>query len=109
VGLLTAFNVRQLSDARAMLTVLQRAGAATIVDAVQVIEQEMGDTGRETKKPGPVSCCQCGGQVSLYPVNVSRCTQIGGPWRTQIICRRCGRDILNVLTPDEIIRRREAV
>jgi hypothetical protein len=53
-----------------------------------------------------VSCARCGGRVQLYPVNVSKCTDVGGPWKTQAVCRGCGRDEFSELSAVEIIRRR---
>ena len=63
--------------------------------------------GNRGGKPGRVPCSRpgCGGTVRLFPVNISKCTAVGGPWRTQAICRRCGNDQLSELTVEAIIKR----
>lgn len=38
------------------------------------------------KKALAVDCPQCGGSVAVSPVNVSRCTAVGGEWHTSLQC-----------------------
>jgi len=33
-----------------------------------------------------IGCPDCAGTLVLTPVNISRCTNIGGPWQTSMVC-----------------------
>lgn len=33
-----------------------------------------------------VRCPECGERVKIIPVNVSKCTNIGGPWKSSLMC-----------------------
>jgi len=35
---------------------------------------------------GEKTCPECGRTVKVSPVNISRCTNIGGPWKSSIEC-----------------------
>ncbi|MCK9254150.1 MAG: hypothetical protein M0P55_15490 [Clostridiales bacterium] len=56
------------------------------------------------RKMSRLVCSECGGAVVLYKVNVSKCSMVGGPWKTQAVCRRCGHEEFSQLMPVEIIR-----
>lgn len=42
---------------------------------------------KPTNKLGQV-CPECGAPVQISPVNVSRCTNVGGNWRTSLMCSK---------------------
>ena len=49
------------------------------------------------------TCPHCGCQLSISPVNISRCTNIGGPWKSVSECvnRRCHYSELSIHTPEQ--------
>jgi len=82
---------------RAAIT--SHAGAAAL-RATRLPDQRRGKgrPGIRCDRPG------CTGVLALYPVNVSRCTAVGGRWKTQAICRRCGHDRYSERDVREIIK-----
>lgn len=53
-----------------------------------------------------LKCPKCGDAIKLFPVNVSKCTAIGGPWQTSIMCRNegCMFNELSEKTVKELLR-----
>lgn len=53
--------------------------------------------------PGVSFCPECKSFVIIKPVNVSRCTNIGGPWKTSLECTndRCRFTELSIKTLNE--------
>ena len=39
----------------------------------------------DAPRPGPL-CPECGALLAVSPVNVSKCTNVGGDWRTSLQC-----------------------
>lgn len=42
--------------------------------------------GKPNKLRPVVLCPVCRSMVSITPVNVSKCTNVGGPWKTSLMC-----------------------
>jgi len=104
-----------------MLALLAEAGEMTAAEVRSELERHVREVAagyaergsverqpprRRRRRPGLLPCNQegCDGHVNLYRVNVSKCTNIGGPWQTQAICDRCGHERLSALSTAEIIR-----
>lgn len=60
---------------------------------------------RKKRRPrlSSVPCPQCGEMLEITPVNVSRCTNIGGPWKSSLLCSspQCRFTELSVKTVTE--------
>jgi hypothetical protein len=56
-----------------------------------------------TPKPPPVPCPVCTSPLRVTRVNVSRCTNIGGPWKISIMCSNpnCYHNELSQLSSEE--------
>ena len=119
---LDAYSVGRLQD---MIGILDQASAAGLTveglrDAVarhvngaeqvapgrSVQVKKSRPTARQAGRKMTVPCNQggCTGSMLLYSVNISKCTHVGGPWKTQAICRRCGHEEYSVLNVAEIFK-----
>jgi len=57
----------------------------------------------ELAAPSGISCPECGLPVQITPVNISKCTNVGGGWKTSVICSnpRCRYTELSTKTVSE--------
>jgi len=58
------------------------------------------------KAPPVLTCHECGSLLILRPVNISRCTNIGGNWKTSLECgnRACMYTSLSIKSVTELQR-----
>ena len=42
---------------------------------------------RQARKKLQVLCPVCGDALDIWSVNISRCTRVGGAWKTSAMCR----------------------
>jgi rRNA maturation protein Nop10 len=48
---------------------------------------------KQLEKKGGKNCPVCGKRMKVFKVNISRCTQVGGGYNFQWLCKFCGEDI----------------
>lgn len=112
----TAYSLGRLQD---ILSLLEQAGGEMTVAqlasdlsgyigtarADMAVATALRPGGNAAPRPGRIACPKCGAAaVKLHPVNVSRCTRVGGPWRAQAICGSCGHEEFSRLATAEIVR-----
>jgi hypothetical protein len=52
-------------------------------------------------------CCKV--QMMPQPVNTTSSNQVGGEWRSQLICQQCGESELTVLSVTQIMNQCKAI
>jgi len=105
VGVLMRLDSYPTAHLQLVLALLTQAEAAGVTD-VRTVRERIAEhvrrqrlAGRVTRararleSPGPPRCPACGrpGYMEM-PVNVSACTNVGGPWRAVRLCRACGHE-----------------
>jgi len=83
-----------------------------VTGRLQMVQVECAVPAAASRTPGQaakngrlVPCPLCGTPVALYRVNVSRCTAVGGGWRSQALCRHCGFERYTTESVAQIVRR----
>jgi len=117
VGMLSAFNRRQIQDC---LVVLDTLAAAGITDPAAVrhelgkqftedrqaaASQGAGTRAKTSRSRTAVTTCPvCGGKATVKQVNTCRATIVGGNWRSAICCMNpdCLHTELSTMQPWEI-------
>jgi len=94
IDFLRPFTPAQVSNMMALAMEMETYGV-TPHDVVAICQEYMDDlvkTGVAEKTPPFRStvplppCPECGGALVVSPVNVSKCTNIGGLWNTSVMC-----------------------
>lgn len=91
-----------LAEKQLLLTIRDRAAeyGAALDDIAAAIEIEIEElkaavvpAEKRPKKPTApparpeTQCPLCGSTVAISPVNVSKCTRVGGSWKTSLMCK----------------------
>jgi len=97
---LRSFSLPQVALLHTLALEMETYGlAASEVIDLCVERLELGRVEKEAPRPASspqrrkrrprlssVPCPECGEYVEITPVNVSKCTAIGGPWKSSLIC-----------------------
>jgi len=82
----TAYSTREL---QAAISVVTTTGGGQHI--LSVINQEIAQRLSKTKVAVTTPVCpDCGGRLLRNPVNVSRCTRVGGGYKIVDTCPACG-------------------
>lgn len=115
-------NVYRAGRLQDLLSLLEQADGLTVAELRAAIAEHIRTVARDSvrlpdrrpqagkrrhKQQTGILCGRdgCGGRMALHLVNVSRCTNVGGNWRTQAVCTRCGCEQYSELEPGEIMQR----
>ena len=99
-----AWTTAQLQNAAALLDMASSSGTTTVDDLAQSVAREVARRTSPLNQPPSFPCPQCGYILRISPVNVSRCTRVGGQWKSIIQCDACGYDQLSNKTPAEVLK-----
>jgi hypothetical protein len=110
-----AWSMREMLNCVALLQQLEGQGVSDLstarrlissqLDILRLTERRNATISRSEKRfHGTLTCPHCGEAMIPIAVNVSRCTQVGGAWKSLIQCTNhgCLYDELSLKTPMQI-------
>ena len=87
-------NIEEVDQITSVVEIVYKSRTGKINFAQEISHFTLREPARNIAAGGAVKvnqkrmpCCPaCQGPVKITPVNVSRCTNIGGPWKSSIEC-----------------------
>lgn len=74
-------------------------------EVMKISEKEIKERNKKEVVNHKLRCPECDSRLRLTPVNVSKCTNIGGAWKTSIMCQNaaCKYTELSTKTIKELV------
>lgn len=97
---LRPFTLSQVTEIHNLALHMQTYGMSA-VDVIDVCAEYINDhisnspqcqlpaESVEPREQAKIACPDCGSPLRMSPVNISKCTNIGGKWRTSLECPAC--------------------
>jgi hypothetical protein len=111
------WTVREMLNCVALLQHLEGEGVSDLPTARRLISAQIDGLRRtarqtattrknEVRFQGTLPCPQCGSPMVPIAVNISKCTRVGGNWKSLVQCTNhdCLFDELSLKTPMQIRR-----